>query len=237
LKLIVLNFIAVAVIGYLLGAIPFGIIISRLTANLDITRHGSGNIGGTNVMRILGLGPGALVMILDLAKAFASVIVARLIFTGGVTLFIGFPPLDNPMQSIAETTAALAAMAGHNWSVYIKFRGGKGVSSYFGSWLALFPLIALIGGVVTIITVVISRLMSRASMLGSIAAVCALMVLTIWYGVSPAYLIYSVLATGLIVYQHRTNIVRLQTGTEMKLDETVIKGQMSQKSNTGQGDK
>jgi hypothetical protein len=63
------------------------------------------------------------------------------------------------------------------------------------------------------------------------------MVLTIWFGIPPAYRVYRVLATGLIVYQHRTNIVRLQTGTEAKLDETVIKGQVSQKSNTGQGDK
>jgi glycerol-3-phosphate acyltransferase PlsY len=234
---IVLKFIAVAVIGYLLGAIPWGLIVSRLTANLDITRHGSGNIGGTNVMRLLGLGPGALVMILDLAKAFTAVVIARWIFTGGVTLFIGFPPLDNPLQPFGETLAAMAAMLGHNWSVYIKFRGGKGVSAYFGSWLVLFPLMALVGGAVAIITVIITRVMSRASILGSVAAMCVLMVLTIWYGVPPAYLIYSVLATGIIVYQHRTNIARMQTGTETKLDESIIKGQMSQKSNTGQGNK
>lgn len=228
--MIVIKFIAVVVIGYLLGAIPFGMIVSRLTANLDISRYGSGNIGGTNVMRILGLGPGAIVMILDLAKGFAAVIIARLIFTGAAALFIGFPPAGDPLQPIAETAAAMAAMLGHNWSVYIKFRGGKGVAAYFGGWLALFPLVALIGGVVTAITVLICRMMSRSSILGSVAAVCALMVLTIWYGVAPAYLIYSVLATGIIVYQHRTNIERLQTGTESKLDESIIKGQLSQKS-------
>jgi glycerol-3-phosphate acyltransferase PlsY len=228
-----INFIAIIIIGYLLGSIPFGVIISRLTGNLDISKHGSGNIGGTNVMRILGLGPGALVMLLDLAKAFISVIIARLIFTGGAELFIGFPPVDNPIQPVAETTAAMAAMLGHNWPVYIKFRGGKGVSAYFGGWLALFPLVALIGGIVAVITVVICRMMSRASILGAVAAVCALMVLTIWYGVPPAYLIYSVLATGIIVFQHRTNIARLQNGTETKLDETVIKGQTSRKPQQG----
>ena len=235
--MIALQFIAVIVIGYLLGSIPFAIIVSRLTANLDIRRYGSGNVGGTNVMRILGLGPGALVMLLDLGKAFAAVVIARLIFTGSAALYIGFPPVGDPLQPIAETSAAMAVMLGHNWSAYIKFRGGKGVSSYFGSWLVLFPLIALIGGVVAVITVAISKTMSRASILGSIAAMCALMVLTIWYGVQPAYLIYSVLATGIIIYQHRTNIARLQNGTESKLDETIIKGQASQKSNTGQVDK
>jgi glycerol-3-phosphate acyltransferase PlsY len=235
--LIVLKFAAIVIIGYLLGSIPFGLIISRMTSNLDISKYGSGNIGGTNVMRILGLGPGALVMILDLGKAFAAVIFARFIFTGAAPLFFGFPPITDPVQPIAEAVAALVAMAGHNWSVYIKFRGGKGVSSYFGSLLAFCPIIALTGGGVIIVTVAISRQMSRASMMGSIAVVCILMVLTIWFGIPPAYLVYSVLATGLIVYQHRTNIVRLQTGTEAKLDETVIKGQVSQKSNTGQGDK
>jgi glycerol-3-phosphate acyltransferase PlsY len=235
--LIALQFIAVIVIGYLLGSIPFAIIVSRLTANLDIRRYGSGNVGGTNVMRILGLGPGALVMLLDLGKAFAAVVIARLIFTGSAALYIGFPPVGDPLQPIAETSAAMAVMLGHNWSAYIKFRGGKGVSSYFGSWLVLFPLIALIGGVVAVITVAISKTMSRASILGSIAAMCALMILTIWHGLPPAYLIYSVLATGIIIYQHRTNIARLQNGTESKLDETIIKGQASQKSNTGQVDK
>jgi glycerol-3-phosphate acyltransferase PlsY len=235
--LIGLKFAAVIVIGYLLGSIPFGIIISRLTSNLDITRYGSGNTGGTNVMRILGLGPGALVMLLDLGKAFAAVVIARLIFTGSAALFIGFPPVIDPLQPIAETSAAMAAMLGHNWSVYIKFRGGKGVSAYFGSWLVLFPMIALIGGLVAVVTVAVTRTMSRASILGAIAAVCALMVLTIWYGLPPAYLIYSVLATGIIVYQHRTNIARMQDGTESKLDETVIKGQASQKSNSGQVNK
>jgi glycerol-3-phosphate acyltransferase PlsY len=79
--------------------------------------------------------------------------------------------------------------------------------------------------------------MSRASILGAIAAMCALMILTIWYGLQPAYLIYSVLATGIIIYQHRTNIARLQNGTESKLDETIIKGQASQKSTNGQVNK
>ena len=235
--MIAVQFIAVIVIGYLLGSIPFGIIISRLTSNLDITRYGSGNTGGTNVMRILGLGPGALVMLLDLGKAFAAVVIARLIFTGSAALYIGFPPVGEPLQSAAECSAAMAAMLGHNWSAYIKFRGGKGVSAYFGSWLVLFPMIALIGGVVAVITVAISKTMSRASILGSIAAMCALIILTIWYGLQPEYLIYSVLATGIIIYQHRTNIARLQNGTESKLDETIIKGQASQKSNNGQVNK
>lgn len=222
--MIALKFIVIILVAYLLGSIPFGKIVSRFFSNVDITQQGSGNIGGTNVLRLLGLGPAALVIIGDLAKAFISVIIARVLLGAGLHFYLGFPPQWATLAVVAEVVAALSCMLGHNWSIYIKMRGGKGVAAYFGGWLAMFPLIAAIAVVILISTVTITRHMSKASILASLGTMCALMVLTICFNISPIYLIYSVIATAIIIFQHRKNIQRLQAGEELKLEDGVIYG-------------
>jgi len=213
--MIAAKFILVAIAGYLIGAIPFALIISQRMAGVDISKRGSGNIGGTNVLRTLGYKAGAVTVILDLAKAIVPVTLARFIIGDGLLPVAAFT-LD---WRWAQVITALMVMVGHNWSIYIKFRGGKGAAVYYGSWFAIWPAVGLFGGIVVVITVLLSRYMSMGSILGSLSILCLFIVMTITGASPPVYLIYSVVAAALIVYQHRTNISRLQTGTESRLDQ------------------
>jgi glycerol-3-phosphate acyltransferase PlsY len=210
---IIAKFVLVAVIGYLMGAIPFALIISKRMAGIDISKRGSGNLGGTNVLRVLGFKAGAIVMALDLAKAFAPVMLARFIIGDSVLSIAGF--IIN--WQWGQVITALMVMVGHSWSVYIKFRGGKGAAAYFGSWFAIWPVAALVGGVILIVTVLLSKYMSLGSIIGSLSILCLFIVLTLTDISPPVYLIYSLIAAALIVYQHRSNISRLQAGTENRM--------------------
>jgi glycerol-3-phosphate acyltransferase PlsY len=214
--LIVAKFVLVAVIGYLMGAIPFALIISKRMAGIDISKRGSGNLGGTNVLRVLGFKAGALVMALDIAKAFVPVLLARFIIGDSVMSIAGF----TINWQWGQVITALMVMVGHSWSVYIKFRGGKGAAAYFGSLFAIWPVgpvVALVGGVILIVTVLLSKYMSLGSIIGSLSIFCLFVVLTLIDVSPPVYLVYSVVAAALIVYQHRSNISRLQAGTENRM--------------------
>ena len=214
--MIVAKFVLVAVIGYLMGAIPFALIISKRMAGIDISKRGSGNLGGTNVLRVLGFKAGALVMALDLVKAFVPVLLARFIIGDSVMSIAGF----TVNWQWGQVITALMVMVGHSWSIYIKFRGGKGAAAYFGSWFAIWPVgpvVALVGGVILIVTVLLSKYMSLGSIIGSLSILCLFVVLTLIDVSPPIYLVYSVVAAALIVYQHRSNISRLQAGTENRM--------------------
>jgi glycerol-3-phosphate acyltransferase PlsY len=213
--MIAAKFVLVALIGYFIGAIPFSLIISKRMAGIDISKRGSGNIGGTNVLRTLGYKAGAIAVVLDLAKVIVPVILARLIIGDSLLYVAGFT-LD---WRWGQVLTALMAMVGHNWSVYIKFRGGKGAAVYYGSWFAIWPLVGLFGGIILVITVLLSKYMSLGSILGSLSILCLFMVMTITGASPPVYLIYSLLAAALIIYQHRSNISRLQTKTENRMDQ------------------
>ena len=213
--MIVAKFVLVAMIGYFIGAIPFALIISKRMAGVDISKRGSGNVGGTNVLRVIGYKAGALTVILDLAKAIIPVILARFII-GDSLLPVASFTLD---WRWGQVITALMVMVGHNWSIYIKFHGGKGAAVYYGSWFAIWPVVGLFGGIILIITVLLSKYMSLGSILGSLSILCLFMIMTITGASPPVYLIYSLLAAALIVYQHRTNISRLQTGTESRMDQ------------------
>jgi glycerol-3-phosphate acyltransferase PlsY len=215
--MIIGKLIAIAIIAYLLGAIPFALIVARLMGKVDITKHGSGNVGGTNVLRTVGRKAALIAVILDLGKAALAVFLARIIMGDDALPIVNFP-ID---WHAAQVLAAIMAMVGHNWSIYIKFRGGKGVSAYFGSWFIMCLPAALFGGAILIITAIITRHVSKGSILGSLGIVVLLIVLTLTTGFPPIYLLYSVISVILIVYQHRHNIDRLQTGTEHRLGEKV----------------
>ena len=207
--------LSIALFAYLLGAIPSALIIGRIMGKVDITKVGSGNVGGTNVIRSVGKGAGVIVIIMDLAKAMVAVLLARLIM-GASSLTIGEFTLD---FHTAEVVAALMTMIGHNWSVYIKFRGGKGAAAYFGAWFVIEPpvgiYIGLFGGVILIVTVWLTKFMSRGTILGTLGTWVMLVPLTIILGFPPIYIAYALIATALIIYQHRSNIGRLQRGTEL----------------------
>jgi glycerol-3-phosphate acyltransferase PlsY len=211
----------IAVIAYLLGAIPFGLIISRRMAHVDIREHGSGNIGATNVFRTLGTRLGLLTGILDLSKAATAVLLAMFIIGNEVFVVAGH---DIHVQ-LAQILAAISAMVGHNWSVYIKFKGGKGVACFIGGLLVINWVVALIGLAAGIIIALTTRYVSLGSMLMAVCVLLVLVALALLAVSAPVYIVYGLLAAGLIVFQHRSNIMRLQSGTELKLGDKSARAQ------------
>jgi len=210
------KFIAVVVIAYFLGSIPFGLIISKLKRGVDIREYGSGKTGATNVMRTLGTKLGVLTIVLDVVKAGGAVMLAAVIVGGGSGSFtIGGVSIY--WQHVAQVAAGLAAIAGHNWPIFAKFKGGRGVTAYFGTLFAIFPPAGILGAEVVAIAALRSRQMSKGSILGALAAWCLMVPLTIVYSFPPIYLAYGLAVIALLVYQHQDNIKRLRQGTERQL--------------------
>ena len=188
---------ALAVVAaYLIGGIPFGLIIVRLMTGSDVREAGSGNIGATNVLRTTGPLAGVLTLILDAAKAWLAVWLADWL-SGGSVLWM--------------SAAALAALAGHAWSIWIGFKGGKAVASFVGAYLYLTPLPLLAVVLLFVFIVAWTRYLS----LGSIIA-AGLFPVACWMILHPAWpvLLSSLGAAAIVVYRHRDNVVRIRAGEE-----------------------
>ncbi len=217
--MIIAKFAAVVIIGYLLGSIPFGLLLSRRSAKVDVRQLGSGKTGATNVLRTAGKKISLAVASLDLLKGVLAVVLAGLIF-GKSYLVIGSFALGT---LVAQVVAALAAVAGHNWSVFLGFRGGRGVATFFGGLVALCPPAAIFGGEILIIGAGLTRFVSLGSIAGVVGAYTILVPLTIMNGFPIEYLAYALIGTVVIITMHRDNIVRLVTGKERRLGEKVAK--------------
>ena len=215
--MIVARFAALVIVAYLLGSIPFGLIIGKLKKGVDIREQGSGKTGATNLMRVAGTKLGLLALVLDVVKATGAVMLATVIIDRGTgTLTIAGASVY--WQHIAQVAAGLAAVAGHNWPIFAKFRGGKGVTAYFGTLFAIFPPAGIFGAEVLAIAALRSRHMSLGSLLGALATWCLMLPLTITYRLlPPIYLVYGFVVIALIAYQHRDNVKRLRQGTERQL--------------------
>lgn len=208
-------FLIATILGYLIGSIPSGVIISRKVSKLDIRQCGSGNIGAANVLRTAGLKVAATVFLSDMAKGAAVVFLAGWI-VGNKTFTISELTFN---AQAAQVLGAIAAIMGHNWSLFLRFHGGKGVASFFGAFLVLSPLLAVICGGITLIVIALFRYVSLGSLLGATCAVILLLPL-VYLGWQPEnYLIFALPSMALITFQHRENIYRLLTGTERKLGE------------------
>jgi len=223
--MIIIKFIGVVVIGYLLGSIPFGVIISK-RKGIDVTQYGSGRMGATNVLRTAGGKAAALVFFLDLLKGVLAVLFAGLIIGRGY-LVVGGHGLG---MLIAQVMAALAAIAGHNWSVFLKFKGGRGVATFFGGLVALCPIAAILGGEVFIIGSGLTRFASLASIAAAVSTYGILIPLTILGGFPIEYLIYTLIGTIIILVMHRDNIRRLMSGRERRLGDKAESGGARTKS-------
>jgi glycerol-3-phosphate acyltransferase PlsY len=214
--MLIAEFVAVVVIAYLLGSIPVGLIIGKLKKGVDIREYGSGKTGATNVMRTLGTKLGVLTLVLDVVKGGGAVMLAAVIVDGGSGSFtIGGVSVH--WQHVAQVAAGLSAIVGHNWPIFAKFKGGRGVTAYFGTLFAIFPPAGIFGAEVVAIAALRSRHMSRGSILGALAAWCLMIPLTIVYNFPPIYLAYGLAGIALLVYQHYDNIKRLRQGTERQL--------------------
>ena len=190
-----------AIVGYLLGSLPFGYLVAR-AKGVNIFEVGSKSPGATNVRRVLGHGPGNLVLALDLLKGAAA--------AGWPLLATRLPMPAWPLMPVVGLTAALL---GHSFSCFTHFRGGKGVATAAGGFIVLFPLGALISAIVWGLTVALTRYVSLASMLAGVALTLAAVVLH----TAPLILGASALVMIFVIIRHRANISRLLAGTENKV--------------------
>lgn len=188
--------------GYLLGSIPFGLLLGKLFGAKDVRQHGSGNIGATNVSRVVGPVAGILTLVLDTAKGAAAVWIASRVSEQNATVTM---------------LAGLAALCGHCFSIWLRFKGGKGVATGLGIFAALCPLAALCGVVVFALTFAFWRYVSLASLAG--AASMPLLIYLLWAPAHAPPLVISfgtLAAAALIFYKHRANLRRLAAGDEPK---------------------
>ena len=187
--------------GYLLGSVPFGVILGQVFGGVDVRQHGSGNIGMANVQRTVGSRVAVFVMALDMGKGVVAVILAR-VFAD---------------SSVIDAAAALAAMMGHNWSVFIGFKGGRGSATGLGALWALSPISGLVTTLVVASTIALSRYVSLGSVLGATAGAVVLVVVSAAGLNSLAYLWFALIAMPLIIVRHKENIARLLRGEERKI--------------------
>ena len=201
------TYIIVAIIAYCLGSISFSVIISKKMAGFDVREKGSKNAGSTNVLRTVGKKAAILTLICDILKGVVAILIAVLL--GNL--------VEGTDKALLVQIAGLMAVIGHTFPVFFKFKGGKGVATALGVLFIVNWQIALICLVFALLLMVITRMVS----VGSLAAAILFPVLTIFikdnYIVEGSYLVFGILMAGLVLFNHRTNIKRLATGTENKL--------------------
>jgi len=206
---IVLSFIGLIILGYLIGSIPVGFILGKLVRGIDIREHGSGNIGMTNVMRILGVKAGVFVFFADIAKGAAAVALAWAILAYSPNMVVW-----------GQVAGGAAAIVGHSWPIYIGFKGGRGIATGFGAVLVLSWPVGLIAFVVFLLVVGISRYVSLGSILGALTMLLAMIpfvVLDVWSFGHFAYIVFGLVVVPIVIFRHRDNIRRLLSGTESKI--------------------
>jgi glycerol-3-phosphate acyltransferase PlsY len=194
---LLISILAIAA-SYLLGSVSFSILIARYVKGIDIRQHGSGNAGATNTLRVLGKGPGITVFLLDIAKGICAVLLGQLLA---------------PESDWVPAICGLAAIIGHNWPVYFRFKGGKGISTTVGALAVLAFLPSLFAGIVAIAVIALTRYVSLGSL---IFALLTPLFISFIDGAEPA-LWAALLLCIFALIRHRTNIVKLVSGKENKL--------------------
>jgi glycerol-3-phosphate acyltransferase PlsY len=204
-----LRLVLVVIIAYLIGSIPFGYLIVRATGGGDVRDTGSGGTGATNVSRRAGKAAGAITLILDALKGYIAVLVAKGLLNGVEPTTAGW----------LLAAATIAVLLGHIFPIWLGFRGGKGVATGVGVFLALVPLAVLCAGVIFLAVVGFTKYVSLASMLAA-----ASIPLFIWLFMEPEFdpkplLTAASVVALLIVFAHRGNIARLWSGTESRITD------------------
>jgi glycerol-3-phosphate acyltransferase PlsY len=214
----ILGYVIVAIAAYLLGSVPTGFLVAR-ARGIDIRAAGSGNIGATNAMRVLGKPAGIFVLLMDALKGYvACTLLPPLIFNWLAPhyfgLFVDFKNQPVELQIRFQVIAGIFAVLGHNYTCWLKFKGGKGIATSAGVYLALAPLPLLIAMVVFILALLATRYVS----VGSISAAVALTA-AVWM-LAPHNVLLGIVTTvlgGLAIYKHKGNLQRLAAGTESRL--------------------
>ncbi|MBK6913441.1 MAG: glycerol-3-phosphate 1-O-acyltransferase PlsY [Ignavibacteriales bacterium] len=209
---------AIIILSYLVGSIPTSIIVSKAVKGIDIREHGSGNAGGTNVMRVLGWKHGVFVIFLDVLKGVIAVIVIARLHYGNIP-FENATPFDD--FTLVQIIAGIAAVIGHVWTVFAGFKGGKGIATALGMLLMIVTVDMLIAVGVFIVVVFISKYVSLGSILGAVAVPLALIIRENIFNVDiqgyNTLLPFVVFVSLFVIFNHRKNIVRILNGSENKL--------------------
>lgn len=200
-----LKFIAFFTFSYLLGAIPFGYLAGKLLKGIDIRKYGSGNLGATNVYRTIGKIAGIVVLLLDISKGLLAVVVVNYFMEKSLTI----------NRELILIIAGMCAVAGHNWPIYLSFKGGKGVATSVGVFIGLAPIAMIICMSLFVIIVVIWRYVS----LGSIVIAFSLPLLVYYLNYGIYLTIFSIMVGIFIILRHISNIKRLFYGTENKFGQ------------------
>lgn len=200
--------VAALVAAYLIGGVPFALIVGRLGWKTDVRQHGSGNLGGTNVYRVLGWKAGLLTALGDIAKGTVAVLAARAIAPAG---------LSQVAVDWVSVGAAVAAIAGHSYTPFGGFRGGKGVATAAGAICVITPLTLpfLLG--VFVVAIVLTRYVSAGSVLAAAAYAPLVAVL---YPAHVPLLVFAAGASALVIFRHASNIKRIFRGEERRLQWT-----------------
>ena len=214
----ILGYVIVAIAAYLLGSVPTGFLVAR-ARGIDIRAAGSGNIGATNAMRVLGKPAGIFVLLMDALKGYvACAWLPPLIFNWLAPhysgLFVDFKIQPVELQVRFHVVAGIFAVLGHNYTCWLKFKGGKGIATSAGVYLALAPLPLLIAMVVFILALLATRYVSVGSMAAAVALTAAVWMLT------PHKVLLGIVTTVLgvlAIYKHKGNLQRLAAGTESRL--------------------
>ena len=193
-----LIYFLIFIISYLLGNVNAAYIYGRVTKNTDIRQHGSGNAGTTNALRVMGKKAAIIVFICDFLKGFFAVLLAKLL-SGG---------------AYAEAIATLAVIIGHNWPIFLKFKGGKGIAALIGAYSIIAPIYLLIALAIAILIICFTKLVSLASLCG----IYSIVIMIIIFQGFDINFVLTLLIAIISTYQHLANIKRIITGEENKLD-------------------
>lgn len=192
-----MSYIIVVILSYVIGSVPSGLILGKTFWNVDLRQHGSKNIGATNAWRTLGKLPGFIIFVADLLKGMIGVYLGMLIVGTSTAMIIG----------------GIMAIIGHSLSLFLKFKGGKGVATGLGVLLMLMPSVSAIVFLIWLVIVLISKYVSLASIIAAVfVPVCAFAA-----GMSYDYVAFGIVAALFVIYRHKSNIVRLMNGTENKI--------------------
>lgn len=210
--------LTIIILSYLVGSIPTSLLVTRAAKGIDIREHGSGNAGGTNVMRVLGWKHGLFVILLDALKGVVAVIIIARFHYGGLP-FHNISPFDD--FTLVQIIAGVAAVIGHIWTIFAGFRGGKGIATALGMLLMIVTVDMLVAVGVFILVVSISRYVSLGSILGALSIPLTLIIReNIFHDNIHSYSTILPFVIGislLVVFTHRKNVLRLLNGTENKL--------------------
>jgi glycerol-3-phosphate acyltransferase PlsY len=204
-----LRIITGIIISYLIGSVPTAYIFGRLLKGIDIRKFGSGNVGATNALRVLGKGPGILVLVLDVFKGVLPILFLS-------DFILAKTEISNEIVFII---LGISCIIGHNWTIFLNFHGGKGIATTLGVLVGLafkiegLNLILLLLILIWLLIFVISRIVSLASLISALA----LPIFMIWFKQSQVMIFTSIILTAFVILRHKSNLKRLIEGKETKL--------------------